>query len=297
MPFRSRVVPLVCSLLALALAMAGVARPAAGAPPDLETVRRAAESGDVDAELILGHAYLTGVGVPEDLAAAWFTRAAEQDVAGAQETLGEFYRDGKGVKKDDAMAVKWFQRAAEGGDATAQFNLGVMYRNGRGISPDPVEAHKWIMLAAARVSGAEAEKSFAIARDNHAAELTPAQVAQAQKRARDWMDAHLDREPPPTPAPPQAIRVGGQVKQPTRVKNVPPVYPDEAKQARVQGVVIIECTIGIDGRVVDAKVLRSIPLLDQTALDAVRQWEYTRTVLDGAPVPVIITVTVNFTLS
>ena len=60
---------------------------------------------------------------------------------------------------------------------------------------------------------------------------------------------------------------------------------------------IIEATIGPDGAVKDAKVLRSIPLLDQAALDAVRQWQFTPTLLNGVPVPVIMTVTVQFTLS
>ena len=81
-----------------------------------------------------------------------------------------------------------------------------------------------------------------------------------------------------------------------RVKNVNPVYPSIAQSARVQGVVIIEATIGPDGRVTDTKVLRSIPLLDQAAVDAVKQWTYTPTLLNGVPVPVIMTVTVNFTL-
>jgi len=81
-----------------------------------------------------------------------------------------------------------------------------------------------------------------------------------------------------------------------RVKNVNPVYPSIAQSARVQGVVIIEATIGPDGRVQDTKVLRSIPLLDQAAVDAVKQWTYTPTLLNGVPVPVIMTVTVNFTL-
>ena len=63
----------------------------------------------------------------------------------------------------------------------------------------------------------------------------------------------------------------------------------------VTGAVIIEATIGPDGKVIDAKVLRSIPLLDQAALDAVRQWEYTPTLLNGVPVPVVVTVTINFT--
>ncbi len=73
-------------------------------------------------------------------------------------------------------------------------------------------------------------------------------------------------------------------------------YPAIAQSARVQGVVIVEAVIGPDGRVTDAKILRSIPLLDQAALDAVRQWEFTPTLLNGVPVPVIMTVTVNFTL-
>ena len=76
-----------------------------------------------------------------------------------------------------------------------------------------------------------------------------------------------------------------------------PVYPPIAQAARVQGIVIIEATIGADGRVVNARILRSVPLLDQAALDAVRQWQYTPTLLNGVPVPVIMTVTVKFTLS
>lgn len=103
--------------------------------------------------------------------------------------------------------------------------------------------------------------------------------------------------PPPPPPPPAApVRVGGNIKTPTKTKNVPPIYPPIAQSARVSGVVIIEATIGTDGRVKDAKVLRSIPLLDQAALDAVKQWQFTPTLLNGVPVPVIMTVTVNFTL-
>ena len=75
-----------------------------------------------------------------------------------------------------------------------------------------------------------------------------------------------------------------------------PLYPAIAQSARVQGIVIIEAIIGADGRVTDVTVLRSIPLLDAAALTAVRQWEFTPTLLNGIPVPVIMTVTVNFTL-
>ena len=105
-------------------------------------------------------------------------------------------------------------------------------------------------------------------------------------------------EPPPPPPPPptQPVRVGGNIKPPQKIKHVNPVYPPIAQSARVQGIVIIEATIGPGGAVQDAKVLRSIPLLDQAALDAVRQWQFTPTLLNGVPVPVIMTVTVQFTL-
>src|SRR5690606_14460650 len=102
--------------------------------------------------------------------------------------------------------------------------------------------------------------------------------------------------PPPPPPPTQPVRVGGNIRPPTKIKHVRPVYPPIAQSARVQGIVIIEATIGPNGKVTDAKVLRSIPLLDQAALDAVKQWEFTPTLLNGVPVPVIMTVTVQFTL-
>jgi periplasmic protein TonB len=107
----------------------------------------------------------------------------------------------------------------------------------------------------------------------------------------------LPEAPPPPPPPPAPVRVGGAIKPPTQTRRVNPSYPPIAQSARVQGVVIIEATIGVDGRVRDAKILRSVPLLDQAALDAVRQWEYSPTLLNGVPVPVIMTVTVQFTLS
>jgi protein TonB len=101
---------------------------------------------------------------------------------------------------------------------------------------------------------------------------------------------------PDAPPPQQAVRVGGQIKEPRKLKHVAPAYPDIAKQARVQGVVILECIISPQGKVTDVKVLRGIPLLDQAAIDAVKQWVYTPTLLNGVPVPVIMTVTVNFKL-
>jgi protein TonB len=106
----------------------------------------------------------------------------------------------------------------------------------------------------------------------------------------------LTQAPPPPPPPEGALRVGGSISAPTKSKHVPPVYPAEALAAKVQGVVILEAVIGKDGKVESAKVVSSIPMLDQAALDAVRQWEFTPTLVNGVAVPVVMTMTVNFTL-
>jgi periplasmic protein TonB len=112
----------------------------------------------------------------------------------------------------------------------------------------------------------------------------------------------LAASPPPPPPParpadtPAPVRLNSGVQGPTKIKDVLPVYPRIAQAARVQGVVIIEATIGPTGAVQDARILRSIPLLDAAALEAVRQWEYTPTRLNGQPVAVLMTITVNFTL-
>ncbi|MEZ5290965.1 MAG: TonB family protein [Vicinamibacterales bacterium] len=107
--------------------------------------------------------------------------------------------------------------------------------------------------------------------------------------------------PPPPPAPPvaqvpQVVRPGAGIAPPTKIQDAAPVYPTIARQARVQGLVIVEATIDTTGAVVDARVLRSVPLLDAAALAAVRQWRYTPTRLNGQPVSVLMTVTVQFQL-
>jgi TonB family protein len=117
--------------------------------------------------------------------------------------------------------------------------------------------------------------------------------------------------PPPPPPPPGqqggvargewnmadgAIRVGENIKPPAKTRNVAPEYPPIAQAAGVQGVVIIEARIERNGTVSATRVLRSIPLLDEAALAAVQQWQFTPTLLNGQPVPVIMTTTVNFTL-
>jgi TonB family protein len=89
-------------------------------------------------------------------------------------------------------------------------------------------------------------------------------------------------------------RVGGEIQPPSRLTSVSPNYPEEARKAGLEGAVLLECTIDAAGRVSSVKVLAGSPPLVTAAVAAVKKWRYTPTMLDGIPVPVIITVTVNF---
>jgi protein TonB len=94
--------------------------------------------------------------------------------------------------------------------------------------------------------------------------------------------------------PGKALRVGGNIKAPIKITDARPVYPEDARAAGISGVVIIEARIGVDGGVEEARVIKSIPALDQAALDAVKQWKFVPTLMNGEPVAVIMTVTINF---
>lgn len=103
--------------------------------------------------------------------------------------------------------------------------------------------------------------------------------------------------PPPPPAAPTPIRLHSSIRAPQRIVNGTPIYPAMARQVGVQGLVIVEATIDDHGNVVRAQILRSIPLLDEAALAAVRQWRFTPALLNGVAVPIVMTVTVNFSLA
>ena len=101
---------------------------------------------------------------------------------------------------------------------------------------------------------------------------------------------------PPVTAQPTGgpIRVGGAIQEPRKVHHVSPLYPAAAAAAAADGVVIIEAIIGRDGRVERARVVQGVPLLNTAALDAVRQWQYTPTMLNGVPVEVSMIVSIAF---
>jgi len=102
--------------------------------------------------------------------------------------------------------------------------------------------------------------------------------------------------PPPPPVPPRPVRLHAGMTAPHKIVDVPPVYPPVAQRARIEGVVILEAVIDAAGRVASVRVLRSIALLDQAAVDAVTLWRFTPALLNGEPVPVVMTVTINFNL-
>ena len=103
--------------------------------------------------------------------------------------------------------------------------------------------------------------------------------------------------PPPTPPRPKdPVRVGGQISPPMKLTHVNPIYPPIALAARKEGLVILEALIGEDGTVREVHALRPAPLFEEEAIKAVRQWRFSPTLLNGEPVPLVMTVTVSFTL-
>ena len=103
-------------------------------------------------------------------------------------------------------------------------------------------------------------------------------------------------EAPPLPPPAKPRRVGGELQAPALIHRVEPDYPGVAVAGKVSGTVILEATVNESGAVTDVHVLRSILLLDQAAIKAVKQWRYQPLVLNGQPVPFILVVTVTFSL-
>jgi len=149
----------------------------------------------------------------------------------------------------------------------------------------------------------EAEQTLLDARHQKPAEIEPyKKLAQFYLRRVTALHSETESRKADRPAPGPGerdedgiYRVGGSVVPPPRLDR--PVYPPEAAAAGVEGVVIAELVIDESGEVKDAKIVRSIPLLDDAALKAVRNWHYEPTIVNGQPVPVRMTVTVNFTTS
>ena len=150
--------------------------------------RKAAEQGNAVAQSNLGVLYAQGHGVPQDYAqaVAWLQKAADQGDAAAQNGLGVLYAQGHGVPQDYAEAVNWYRKAADQGSPKAQLGLGLMFAQGHGVPQDYAQAYQWFNLAASRAKDAETQNAATHNRDVVAKRLTSAQIAEAQKMAREW---------------------------------------------------------------------------------------------------------------
>jgi TPR repeat protein len=156
--------------------------------------------------------------VPQDYvaAASWYRKSAEQGNAMAQYNLGVIYDDGQGVPQDYAVAMSWYRKAADQGYIEAQISLGIFYSMGQGVSRDYVIAHMWLSLAAGGdKKGAEARNKMtpAQARDIVANHMTPTQIAEAQKLAREWKPTSI---PTPAGSAPMSKLLGQHALPPAR---------------------------------------------------------------------------------
>jgi len=141
-----------------------------------------AEQGNPMAQHHLGWLYVLGRGVPQDYeeAVRWFCKAAEQGDSDAQTNLGSLYLLGDRIPQDYTEALKWLRAAADQGNPFAQTKLGIMYEDAHGVPQDDVQAYMWFSLAAQQSNLAEAFL------DDLTKHMTPAQIVDAQKVAREW---------------------------------------------------------------------------------------------------------------
>jgi TPR repeat protein len=161
-------------------------------PQAIQFFRLAAEQGHVRAQSLLGIMYMEGRDTPANAAEArrWLHCAADQGDLEAQFRLGLISGAGtQGAAGDSGESLGWFRRAAEGGHATAQLIMGISCRAGRDIPQDLVEAYKWLILAASREASYENRNTAIHECETTAAQMTPAQVAEARRLAYAWVEA------------------------------------------------------------------------------------------------------------
>ena len=150
--------------------------------------RRAALQGYPRAQFKIGTMYAMGQGVRQDYLQAlkWYRKAAVRGDPSAQLNLGQMYLNGQGIRHDYAQALVWLREAAERGVSKAQFDLAAMYALGQGTSQDYVRAHKWFSLSALYAEDAETRALAVKNREISTAKMTPDQIAEAQRMAREW---------------------------------------------------------------------------------------------------------------
>jgi TPR repeat protein len=145
-----------------------------------------AKNGDGIAQVILGHMYVNGFGVPknDNQAVTWYRQSAKQGNDSGQYNLGVMYAVGAGVSQNNIEASRWLELSAEQGHKDAQIMLGQFYRIGKGVSQNSTEALKWQIIA--QGNGADIGGAIETTENN----MTEDEISEAQKLAREWMEKH-----------------------------------------------------------------------------------------------------------
>jgi uncharacterized protein len=261
--------------------------------------------GDVSACVALGNQLAQG----KDPDATRIDRAYERACSGGA-VDGCFYL---GLRTADAaQALRLFESACSLDDALGCFAVAQSYHVGRGVAVDLARAAGLYakacdkdlsaacralggMYARGELGSGETAKGQAYFVKACGEDIECRAILANGRIPSAWggsLEALRPRETVTRVEGP--VRVGGAIREPRKTKDVSPTYPPIARMARIQGTVSLECTISPRGDVTDVKVVNSIPLLDEPAARAARQWRYAPTLIDGMPVPVIMTVTVNF---
>jgi TonB family protein len=265
---------------------------------------------------IIRRMYSTDLGVLSDLGGAYAKSGRRTEALDVLESVAAL--DPSNPQRHQLVAVFYWEIAFKDNTLTpdqrsAYLKAGIAATDkALNVSPDYVEALTYKNILLRMQANMEADPATRQALISEADVLRTRAIALQKARSSstqmEFVPAGTPGAPPPPPPPPpppaqlepvdgvMPIRVGGDIKPPLKTRDVKPIYPEEALAARVQGVVIIEAVIDTAGTVATARVLRGVPMLDEAALQSVKQWTFTPTLLNGAPVPVVMTVTVNFTM-
>ena len=253
----------------------------------VELYQQACDKNNAFGCLNLAWIYQRGIVLPRDEARATmlFQRSCDAGNANGCINVGVAYAFGRGVAKDEVRAVSVYQRACDAGAGDGCTRAAAMYDQGRGVAKDANRAAA-LNARGRELGGRDANDPTTQTNPSSSGVNTAGQVAGQQ-----------GRDTKPTPATATAMSPAGAVSAPARLKEVKPEYPTAALYARAQGDVVLEVTIGADGAVTKTRVVQSIPLLDAAAEDAVKQWRFAPTVVNGKAVTVTMPLTVKFSLN
>jgi uncharacterized protein len=257
---------------------------------------KSAEEGDSDFQYLLANDYLRGSRVRQNVAEAmkWLRKAAEQGHLAAQSKLGQMYHEGKDVARDDSEALKWIGKAAEEGVLKAQEYLGQMYDT----EQDCVHAYMWLTVSVdGSVNKVDLSKAATRLRGSILKKMTPEQIEEAQRLAKEWESAYVKKMPDYLRRTPAIPGIWG-VKFPTTLHEEMPTVTAEARNAHIEGTVLLHCIVRKDGTVDSFKILRGLGYgLDISAIATIsKKWRFKAGTFQNEPVDAQILIEVNFRL-